>query len=143
LRAKDYGISYKNAGCRRKISTSQLKRHANDQQTTPGNTRENNSVSRCQDDIDSNKILPLRRTNCYASDYVSLLLMRLLPCSQTDGTSQRQTPRTLSRTPITPDTPDSLELGIHEVSSDNDDEPKKTRGSTPWSIQEHPTKKTR
>ncbi|XP_012216989.2 uncharacterized protein [Linepithema humile] len=62
---------------------------------------------------------------------------------KTDGTSQRQTPRTLSRTPITPDTPNSLELGIHEVSSDNDDEPKKTRGSTPWSIQEHPTKKTR
>ncbi|XP_029171571.1 LOW QUALITY PROTEIN: uncharacterized protein LOC114940931 [Nylanderia fulva] len=62
---------------------------------------------------------------------------------KTDGTSQRQTPRTLSRTPITPDTPDSLELGIHEVSSDDDEEPKKTRGSTPWSIQEHPAKKAR
>ncbi|XP_072750702.1 uncharacterized protein [Anoplolepis gracilipes] len=62
---------------------------------------------------------------------------------KTDGTSQRQTPRTLSRTPITPDTPDSLELGIHEVSSDDEEEPKKTRGSTPWSIQEHPTKKAR
>lgn len=66
-----------------------------------------------------------------------------LPYSQTDGTSQRQTPRTLSRTPITPDTPDSLELGIHEVSSDDDEEPKKTRGSTSWSIQEHPVKKAR
>ncbi|CAL1674160.1 unnamed protein product [Lasius platythorax] len=62
---------------------------------------------------------------------------------KTDGTSQRQTPRTLSRTPITPDTPDSLELGIHEVSSDDDEEPKKTRGSTSWSIQEHPVKKAR
>lgn len=62
---------------------------------------------------------------------------------KTDGTSQRQTPRTLSRTPITPDTPDSLELGIHEVSSDDDEEPKKIRGSTPWDIQEHPVKKAR
>ncbi|EFN88575.1 hypothetical protein EAI_12016 [Harpegnathos saltator] len=62
---------------------------------------------------------------------------------KTDGTSQRQTPRTLSRTPITPDTPDSLELGIHEVSSDNDDEPKKARGSVPWGVQEHPSKKAR
>ncbi|XP_050457989.1 uncharacterized protein LOC126854883 isoform X2 [Cataglyphis hispanica] len=62
---------------------------------------------------------------------------------KTDGTSQRQTPRTLSRTPITPDTPDSLELGIHEVSSDDDEEPKKIRGSTSWGIQEHSAKKTR
>ncbi|XP_032678563.1 uncharacterized protein LOC116847568 isoform X2 [Odontomachus brunneus] len=62
---------------------------------------------------------------------------------KTDGTSQRQTPRTLSRTPITPDTPDSLELGIHEVSSDNDEEPKKARGSIPWSVQEHPSKRAR
>ncbi|XP_014471715.1 PREDICTED: uncharacterized protein LOC106742875 isoform X2 [Dinoponera quadriceps] len=62
---------------------------------------------------------------------------------KTDGTSQRQTPRTLSRTPVTPDTPDSLELGIHEVSSDNDEEPKKARGSIPWSVQEHPSKKAR
>ncbi|EFN74071.1 hypothetical protein EAG_04457 [Camponotus floridanus] len=62
---------------------------------------------------------------------------------KTDGTSQRQTPRTLSRTPITPDTPDSLELGIHEVSSDDDEELKKTRGSTPWGTQEHPAKKAR
>lgn len=67
----------------------------------------------------------------------------VLPCSQTDGTSQRQTPRTLSRTPITPDTPDSLELGIHEVSSDDDEELKKTRGSTSWGTQEHPAKKAR
>lgn len=53
---------------------SQLKWHANDQQTTPGNAGED-SVSRCQDDIDSNKILlPLCPTNCYASDCVSLLL---------------------------------------------------------------------
>ncbi|EGI66030.1 PREDICTED: uncharacterized protein LOC105145483 [Acromyrmex echinatior] len=62
---------------------------------------------------------------------------------KTDGTSQRQTPRTLSRTPITPDTPDSLELGIHEVSSDDDEEPKKTRGSVLWSTQKHAAKKTR
>lgn len=83
----------------------------------------------------SNKLL--RFGLCIFASYMTL------PCSQTDGTSLRQTPRTLSRTPITPDTPNSLELGIHEVSSDNDDEPKKTRGPTPWSIQEHPTKKTR
>ncbi|XP_011162628.2 uncharacterized protein LOC105197781 isoform X2 [Solenopsis invicta] len=62
---------------------------------------------------------------------------------KTDGTSQRQTPHTLSRTPITPDTPDSLELGIHEVSSDDDEEPKKTRGSVPWSTHERAAKKTR
>ncbi|KAL6267619.1 hypothetical protein P5V15_000694 [Pogonomyrmex californicus] len=62
---------------------------------------------------------------------------------KTDGTSQRQTPRTLSRTPITPDTPDSLELGVHEVSSDDDEELKKTRGSVPWNIQEHAAKKAR
>ncbi|XP_071648210.1 uncharacterized protein [Temnothorax longispinosus] len=62
---------------------------------------------------------------------------------KTDGTSQRQTPRTLSRTPITPDTPDSLELGIHEVSSDDDEEPRKTRGSAPWGTQEHAVKKAR
>ncbi|XP_012063039.1 PREDICTED: uncharacterized protein LOC105626348 [Atta cephalotes] len=62
---------------------------------------------------------------------------------KTDGTSQRQTPRTLSRTPITPDTPDSLELGIHEVSSDDDEEPKKTRGSVLWSTQKHVTKKAK
>ncbi|XP_011863714.1 PREDICTED: uncharacterized protein LOC105559768 isoform X3 [Vollenhovia emeryi] len=63
---------------------------------------------------------------------------------KTDGTSQRQTPRTLSRTPITPDTPDSLDLGIHEVSSDDDDEePRKTRRSVPWGTQEHAIKKAR
>ncbi|KYN34668.1 hypothetical protein ALC56_11157 [Trachymyrmex septentrionalis] len=62
---------------------------------------------------------------------------------KTEGTSQRQTPRTLSRTPITPDTPDSLELGIHEVSSDDDEEPKKTRGSVLWSTQKHAAKKAR
>ncbi|RLU25185.1 hypothetical protein DMN91_003277 [Ooceraea biroi] len=62
---------------------------------------------------------------------------------KTDGTSQRQTPRTLSRTPITPDTPDSLELGIHEVSSDNDEEPRRVRGSTSWSIHEHSSKRAR
>ncbi|XP_020287267.1 uncharacterized protein LOC109856414 [Pseudomyrmex gracilis] len=62
---------------------------------------------------------------------------------KTDGTSQRQTPRTLSRTPITPDTPDSMELDVHEISSDNDEELKKTRGSPSWSIQEHPTKRTK
>ncbi|KYN29094.1 hypothetical protein ALC57_01481 [Trachymyrmex cornetzi] len=61
---------------------------------------------------------------------------------KTDGTSQRQTPRTLSRTPITPDTPDSLELGIHEISSYDDEEPK-TRGSVLWSTQKHATKKAR
>ncbi|KAL0102839.1 hypothetical protein PUN28_018258 [Cardiocondyla obscurior] len=62
---------------------------------------------------------------------------------RTDGTSQRQTPRTLSRTPITPDTPDSLELGIHEVSTDDDEEPKKSRGTVPWRNQEHAVKKSR
>jgi hypothetical protein len=37
LRAKDYGIQ--KCCIRRKISTSQLKRHANNQQTTPGDTK--------------------------------------------------------------------------------------------------------
>ncbi|XP_012534306.1 uncharacterized protein LOC105835502 isoform X3 [Monomorium pharaonis] len=61
---------------------------------------------------------------------------------KTDGTSQRQTPHTLSRTPITPDTPDSMELGIHEISSDDDEEPKRTRESIPWDT-EHAAKKAR
>lgn len=119
-------------------------RHANDQRNDVGSYEGRQSGSIMSGyNIDSNKILlPLRRTNCYSSNRISSFFMAH-PCSQTDGTSQRQTPRTLSRTPITPDTPDSLELGIHEVSSDDDEEPKKTRGSVPWSNQDHAAKKAR
>lgn len=61
--------------------------------------------------------------------------------SQTDGTSQRQTPGSLSRTPVSLETPDSLEAGIHQVSSDNDEEQKsKALEPRPW---EYSSKRTR
>ncbi|XP_043598516.1 uncharacterized protein LOC122574688 isoform X1 [Bombus pyrosoma] len=60
---------------------------------------------------------------------------------KTDGTSQRQTPRSLSRTPVSLETPDSLEAGIHQVSSDNDEEQKsKALEPRPW---EYSSKRTR
>lgn len=111
---------------------------ARERSTNVGHCEPKDNFLDVRDDIDSNRnIIPfpsklLRFKSHIFASYAAL------PCSQTDGTSQRQTPRTLSRTPITPDTPDSLELGIHEVSSDDDEELKKTRGSTPWGTQEHP-----
>lgn len=138
-------------GCYKEMSSNRSNiRHASGQ--TIEITRKDNLRFQhgCQDDIDSNKILlpPRRgRADCYALNrrYIFISLMRP-SCiySQTDGTSQRQTPRTLSRTPITPDTPDSLELGVHEFSSDNEEEPtKKTRVSIPWNVQENLTKRSR
>ncbi|XP_017756666.1 PREDICTED: uncharacterized protein LOC108548307 isoform X2 [Eufriesea mexicana] len=59
---------------------------------------------------------------------------------KTDGTSQRQTPGSLSRTPVSLETPDSLEAGIHEVSSDDEEQKSKARESSPW---EHPSMKPR
>ncbi|XP_011306474.1 uncharacterized protein [Fopius arisanus] len=41
---------------------------------------------------------------------------------RTEGTSQRQTPGSISRSPATPITPDTLDDEIHELSSDNNDE---------------------
>ncbi|CAL7941770.1 unnamed protein product [Xylocopa violacea] len=59
---------------------------------------------------------------------------------KTDGTSQRQTPRSLSRT-VSLETPNSPEPGTHEISSDDDEEQKrKAREPSPW---EHPPKKSR
>ncbi|KAI4494417.1 hypothetical protein M0802_008909 [Mischocyttarus mexicanus] len=57
-----------------------------------------------------------------------------------DGTSQRQTPRTLSRTP---DTTDSLHRSIDEFSTDNEEESKKPVVASPWSIEDQPLRKTR
>ncbi|KOX79442.1 hypothetical protein WN51_02707 [Melipona quadrifasciata] len=59
---------------------------------------------------------------------------------KTDGTSQRQTPGSLSRTPVSLETPDSLEAGIHEISSDDEEQKSKIRESSPW---EHSSKRTR
>ncbi|KAK1129528.1 hypothetical protein K0M31_019250 [Melipona bicolor] len=59
---------------------------------------------------------------------------------KTDGTSQRQTPGSLSRTPVSLETPDSLEAGIHEISSDDEEQKSKIRESSPW---EHSSKITR
>ncbi|XP_043788092.1 uncharacterized protein LOC122712461 isoform X2 [Apis laboriosa] len=60
---------------------------------------------------------------------------------KTDGTSQRQTLGSLSKTPVSIETPDSFEAEIHEVSSDNEDEQKsKIRESNSW---EHSLKKSR
>ncbi|XP_043284505.1 uncharacterized protein [Venturia canescens] len=58
--------------------------------------------------------------------------------TQTDGTSQRQTPGSHSRSPITPLTPESLEDDIQELSSDNDDELRRQRSAKSWDIQEYP-----
>ncbi|KAG7206061.1 hypothetical protein KM043_003459 [Ampulex compressa] len=61
--------------------------------------------------------------------------------AKTDGTSQRQTPGSLSRTPITPETPDSLN---QEVSSENEEELKgKALGQSHWETLEQPAKKPR
>ncbi|XP_076390699.1 uncharacterized protein LOC100883637 isoform X3 [Megachile rotundata] len=61
--------------------------------------------------------------------------------AKTDGTSHRQTPGSLSRTPVSLESPDSLDASIHEVSSDNDEEQKrKAREPSPW---EHPPKRSR
>ncbi|XP_035741773.1 uncharacterized protein LOC118450252 [Vespa mandarinia] len=57
-----------------------------------------------------------------------------------EGTSQRQTPRTLSRTP---DTTDSLHRSIDEFSTDNEEESKKPAAVSPWSIEEQSSRKTR
>ncbi|KOC61153.1 hypothetical protein WH47_04419 [Habropoda laboriosa] len=60
---------------------------------------------------------------------------------KTDGTSQRHTPGSLSRTPVSLETPDSLEAGIYEVSSNNDEEQeRKAQESNSW---EHPSNKSR
>ncbi|XP_015172713.1 PREDICTED: uncharacterized protein LOC107064500 [Polistes dominula] len=59
-----------------------------------------------------------------------------------DGTtSQRQTPRTLSKTPDT--TADSLHRSIDEFSTDNEEESKKPVVASPWSIEDQPSRKTR
>ncbi|KAK2587457.1 hypothetical protein KPH14_003165 [Odynerus spinipes] len=57
-----------------------------------------------------------------------------------DGTSQRQTSRTLSRTP---DTSDSLNRSVDEFSTDNEEDSKKPPGASTWSIEEEPPRKTR
>ncbi|XP_043667090.1 uncharacterized protein LOC122628661 isoform X1 [Vespula pensylvanica] len=57
-----------------------------------------------------------------------------------EGTSQRQTPGTLSRTP---DTTDSLHRSVDEFSTDNEEESKKLAAASPWSIEEQPSRKTR
>lgn len=63
------------------------------------------------------------------------------PSSQTDGTSHRQTPGSLSRTPVSLESPDSLDASIHELSSDDDEEQKrKAREPSPW---EHSPKRSR
>ncbi|XP_076684315.1 uncharacterized protein LOC143377172 isoform X3 [Andrena cerasifolii] len=60
---------------------------------------------------------------------------------KTQNTSQTQASRNISRTPDSPETPDRLEVGIHEVSNGNDKEHKKTAGQpNPW---EHSSKKAR
>ncbi|CAK9821273.1 hypothetical protein ANTRET_LOCUS36 [Anthophora retusa] len=60
---------------------------------------------------------------------------------KTDGTSQRQTPGSLSRTQVSLETADSLDAGIYEVSSNNDEEQeRKVQESNPW---EHPSNKSR
>ncbi|XP_044578368.1 uncharacterized protein LOC123261003 isoform X1 [Cotesia glomerata] len=57
---------------------------------------------------------------------------------RTDGTSQRRTPGSFSRTPGTPITPNTIDDDIQELSSDEDEEAKKQiQGS--WDIQEYPT----
>ena len=42
-----------------------------------------------------------------------------------------------SRTPVTLGTPDTLEDGIRDISSDEED-PSKKRSSTPWEIRHYP-----
>lgn len=59
---------------------------------------------------------------------------------QTEGTSQRQTLGSLSRTPVSIENADSLEAEIHEVSSDDDEQKSKVRESSSW---EHSLKKSR
>ncbi|XP_015117807.1 uncharacterized protein LOC107041671 isoform X2 [Diachasma alloeum] len=61
---------------------------------------------------------------------------------RTEGTSQRQTPGSISRSPATPITPDTLDEEIHELSSDNNDEKDegdvKKQGHEHWDIEEYP-----
>lgn len=59
---------------------------------------------------------------------------------QTEGTSQKQTLGSLSRTPVSIENADSLEAEIHEVSSDDDEQKSKVRESSSW---EHSLKKSR
>lgn len=59
---------------------------------------------------------------------------------KTEGTSQRQTLGSLSRTPVSIENADSLEAEIHEVSSDDDEQKSKVRESSSW---EHSLKKSR
>ncbi|XP_017877266.1 uncharacterized protein LOC108623338 [Ceratina calcarata] len=60
---------------------------------------------------------------------------------KTDGTSQRHTPGSLSRTQISLETPDSLDAAVQASSDEEDDSQKrKTREPSPW---EHPPKKSR
>lgn len=63
-----------------------------------------------------------------------------MPC-QTEGTSQRVSPGSQQRSPLTPGTPDSVVADIHEDLSEDDrgDESKATRSLTPWGDQESET----
>ncbi|KAK0167380.1 hypothetical protein PV327_004787 [Microctonus hyperodae] len=59
---------------------------------------------------------------------------------RTDGTSQRQTPVSVSRTtPITSNTPATMDDDIQELSSDNDEEQTKKSTQETWDIEDYPT----
>ncbi|KAK0076031.1 hypothetical protein PV326_011124, partial [Microctonus aethiopoides] len=59
---------------------------------------------------------------------------------RTDGTSQRQTPVSVSRTtPITSNTPATMDDDIQELSSDNDEEQTKKSTQDTWDIEDYPT----
>ncbi|XP_063988047.1 uncharacterized protein LOC135168089 isoform X6 [Diachasmimorpha longicaudata] len=60
---------------------------------------------------------------------------------RTEGTSQRPTPGSISRSPATPITPDTFDEDIHELSSDNTDDKEegdvKKQGHEHWDIEEY------
>ncbi|XP_015428515.1 PREDICTED: uncharacterized protein LOC107185360 [Dufourea novaeangliae] len=60
---------------------------------------------------------------------------------KTEGSSQSPIPGSLPRTPVTPESTDSFDLGMQKVSSDNEEELK--RKAREPSLLEHPSKKTR
>ncbi|XP_057330134.1 uncharacterized protein LOC130670721 isoform X1 [Microplitis mediator] len=60
---------------------------------------------------------------------------------RTDGTSQRQTPGSFSRTPGTPITPNTIDDDIQELSSDEEETKEQMQNS--WDIQEYATLQTK
>ena len=103
-------------------------------------SRKYNTNLRCQDDIDYN--------NPSTSHSTFVFKNYLLFSPQTDGSNQRRTPGSHSRTPVTPCSPDTLDEEINNLSSmdeEDDDEDCRRKSTIPWNEHENPdvTRRTR